>query len=859
MSDSTKLLPYIELWHQARSRGEDPAADQLGVDDPMLLAQLEHALQRLRHQSARQSSDTRPKDGTLVPEPSSQGVVVPPQADASLQGRMVGEYRLIEELGRGGMGVVYRAWDDRMARVVALKVILPHSSGDPNARKRFLREARAQGQIEHDNVIPIYHTGEDKGTLYIAMPLLVGDSLKEILETQGRLPLDYALLYGWQIADGLAAAHAKKVLHRDIKPGNVWVESTAEGEFRRIRILDFGLARPSATIDPHATVNRELLGTPAYMSPEQAGSGELDPRSDLFSLGVLLYEMVTGIQPFDDDNALTALMNVTSITPPTVEKLRPEVPKSFSKLIERLIEKRPDDRPNSAAEVAATIHELVVRQGVAIPAAIGSRIAIPSLPTVRSSASTMVPVTSNTGKNWDQRPDFGAWDVPPEPDAKPESTQRSGANRNGLWLVAVGAALCLGLGVLILAASLGWFPDTGTQAILDREEKLKADPIVPRKEPEVVAAKTPPVEGQKTMMVVLEGLPDNAEVKFPDGQPARPVPNARFAFTTEHGPLRVQLSAPGFDSREIHVDAPSSAANRIQVDAALRPLNAFTNHAGIRMKLIAPGSFTMGYTPDDEFGKKHNNNPPRPVTITKPYYIGEEEITVGQFRLFVESQQYQTEAETGSAIGQGYRYDPEMPRNFLHVDPQYNWLNTGYPISNDHPVVNVTWNDAKRFCEWLSKKEGRHYRLPSEAEWEFAARGPSQETLPFPEKEMDQYANIRKQVLIMNLFDLSPIVDPTLHSAAVGTFLPNQYGLYDTYGNVMELCEDWYSGKEDVTKLPEHDPIQSQRHPNGIKMARGGSFVSNAPFSLVLRYPVGRSQPFAYLGFRVLMELPETK
>ena len=248
MSGSTNLSSYIERWRQARSDGHDLSAQQLCADQPHLLPQLEAELERLR-QSPSRSGDTIPKDGTIVPE-QPVGVSPHPNSDDSLKGRMIGEYRLIEELGRGGMGVVYRAWDDRMARVVALKVILPNASGDPNARKRFLREARAQGQIEHDNVTPIYHSGEDHGTLYIAMPLLVGEPLKDILEGQGRLPLGHALLYAWQIANGLAAAHAKKVLHRDIKPGNVWVEMTADGEFRRIRILDFGLARPSAAIDP---------------------------------------------------------------------------------------------------------------------------------------------------------------------------------------------------------------------------------------------------------------------------------------------------------------------------------------------------------------------------------------------------------------------------------------------------------------------------------------------------------------------------------------------------------------------------------------------------------------------------------
>jgi len=235
----------------------------------------------------------------------------PPQTPDEV-GRL-GQYRVLGTIGAGGMGIVFRAQDTRLKRHVALKVMLPQYAALKVAKKRFLREARAQAAIEHDHVAAIFQVGEDRGVPYISMPLLKGQSLADALRANAKVPLVEAVRITREIALGLAAAHEQHLIHRDIKPGNVWLE----GKTRRVKILDFGLAR-AADSENADTVTKEgtLIGTPAYMSPEQARGESLDSRSDLFSLGVALCVLLTGRQPFRAANSTGVLLKVVGETPP---------------------------------------------------------------------------------------------------------------------------------------------------------------------------------------------------------------------------------------------------------------------------------------------------------------------------------------------------------------------------------------------------------------------------------------------------------------------------------------------------------------------------------------------------------------
>jgi serine/threonine protein kinase len=288
--------------------------------------------------------------------------------------RRLGPYRLLHELGGGGMGVVYLAEDVPLERMVALKVMRPALLTSATARHRFLREARSAAAIEHDHIVPIYHVGEDRGIPYLAMPLLRGTSLENRLRFQPRLPWPEALQIAREIATGLAAAHARGLVHRDIKPANIWLEAKDEdgrmkdaraGSAFRVKILDFGIAQVLEQEDgAEGADSRPLahpsavVGTPAYTAPEQVGHQHVDHRADLFSLGCVLYRMATGVEPFHGQDVTAMLIAVCCDPPVPPRKLCRDLPRTGEELLLRLLAKDPGARPQSAQEVVAALAAL---------------------------------------------------------------------------------------------------------------------------------------------------------------------------------------------------------------------------------------------------------------------------------------------------------------------------------------------------------------------------------------------------------------------------------------------------------------------------------------------------------------------
>jgi WD40 repeat protein len=266
----------------------------------------------------------------------------------------LGSYRILKILGHGGMGVVFLAEDPHLQRRVALKAMLPGMAASAGNRERFLREARAAAAIEHDHIVPIFQVGEHGGVPFIAMPFLKGQPLDGRLQDGQALPVEETLRIGREAAEGLAAAHACGLIHRDIKPGNLWLE----GDRGRVKILDFGLARTSGG-SSQLTQQGAIIGTPAYMAPEQATGGELDGRADLFSLGCVLYRLATGRLAFSGNDIVATLLEVASKTPPEPHEVNPEgAPRGLSDLIMHLLAKEPGNRPGSAGEVAEALRAL---------------------------------------------------------------------------------------------------------------------------------------------------------------------------------------------------------------------------------------------------------------------------------------------------------------------------------------------------------------------------------------------------------------------------------------------------------------------------------------------------------------------
>jgi serine/threonine protein kinase len=256
-------------------------------------------------------------------------------------------YRVLKVLGQGGMGIVLLAEDAQLQRPVALKVIRPELGQTLSNRERFLREARAMAQVRSDHVVSVYQVGQADDVCYLAMELLEGEPLDRWLERGGTPPLDEVLRIGREIVLALAAAHARGLVHRDVKPANVWLEAPA----RRVKLLDFGLARPQVG-DAGITNPGMVVGTPMYMAPEQARGEALDGRADLFSLGCVLYQMATGRPPFEGKTTMAVLSAVIMQTPAPASQFNPAIPDQLTRLLARLLAKEPAGRPGSAEAVA---------------------------------------------------------------------------------------------------------------------------------------------------------------------------------------------------------------------------------------------------------------------------------------------------------------------------------------------------------------------------------------------------------------------------------------------------------------------------------------------------------------------------
>jgi serine/threonine protein kinase len=271
-------------------------------------------------------------------------------AGESLHDRVVGalghQYKVEGEIGRGGMSVVYRARDLRLNRAVAIKVLPPELAHDPAVGSRFTREAQTSAQLSHPNIVPIYDVGERDGIAYFVMGLITGGNLAALIDRQPRRPVDEVRRLLAEIADALSYAHLRGVIHRDVKADNILLDADSG----RSVVTDFGIAR-AVEGGSRLTLTGIAVGTPTYMSPEQAvGEREIDGRSDIYSLGILGYQMLTGRVPFIADNSMALLLKHVNERPRPIADLRPEAPKSLSDVIERALMKAPEDRwPTAAA------------------------------------------------------------------------------------------------------------------------------------------------------------------------------------------------------------------------------------------------------------------------------------------------------------------------------------------------------------------------------------------------------------------------------------------------------------------------------------------------------------------------------
>jgi formylglycine-generating enzyme required for sulfatase activity len=671
------------------------------------------------------------------------GFLAPPTRPDAL-GR-IGHYEVLEVLGKGAFGIVFRAFDDVLQRVVAVKVLAPQLAATSPARKRFLREARTSAAIRHENVVQVHEVGEQP-LPYLVIEFIPGETLQQKLDRVGPLDVPETLRIGRQIAEGLTAAHATDLIHRDIKPGNILLE----GAQQKVKLTDFGLAR--AADDASISQSGIIAGTPMYMAPEQAHGHKIDQRADLFSLGSVLYQMVAGRPPFRANSTVAVLKRVAEDTPRDIREIIPETPQWLCDIITKLHAKNPDDRYQSAREVADVL------------------------------ADCEAQIKANSKLK----------DYSRIPRSKP---RRSGRRK---WVTAAAAVL---LAVIALVVT-----ELAGVAHLFRGQPGTSDANKPGSDPQAKA-----------------GAGWN-------GWPANAPPPALAPF-----------------------DAAQARAHQEAWAKYLGVPVEFANSIGMKFVLIPPGEFMMGSSQEEiDFWLKHNNvdswvtnllseGPPHEVEITRPFYMEQTELTVGQFRQFVKATGYKTQAERE---GGAYRV---FPNGEWKPDPKANWLNPGSFQSDDYAVTCVTWNDAVAFCNWLSVQEGKNYRLPAEAEWEYSCRAGSEGRWSFGdnERELVHYGRIG------NLSLGGTKATGSLHHSPVAGLQGNAWGLHDMYGNVWEWCQDVYDANYYKTSPPKDPPGPAA---GGARVSRGGA-SGDGPEGCRSAFR-GHSPPDSrgtHLGFRVVL------
>jgi serine/threonine protein kinase len=686
----------------------------------------------------------------LPDKPTRLGPAPGANEDAAMilqPGTILGQYRILEPLGAGGMGQVYKAVHVTMDRTVALKVIAPHLLKDARARARFQQEVRTAAKLHHPNIVMAHDAAEADGLSFLVMEYVEGTTLSTLVGEHGLPPVPLACEIIRQAAMGLQHAQDKGMVHRDIKPGNLMVSAqhTPGGGAivhpeRRgpglpgwptaplVKILDFGVARlrelgPDGEPVKMQTLTQEgcVVGTPEFMSPEQAcDSRNVDVRSDIYSLGCTLYYLLTGRPPFSGATALETMVQHLKQPLPPISQLRPGLPPGLVAVVNRMLAKAADERFATPAQLAEALRPWIGEFASSVAPDV--RLEQRGLSATAPNALASAPVEPLPRSNGSQAKPAG--NLGPQP--APESNTRTYLALLLLFVVSMATFL------IILA-----FLDRGTKSDQPNE--------------------------------------------------------------------------------------PDSTTGRLD----------------IRMLRVSSGKFHRWYSPADS------------VTIF-PYEleVAATEVTRGQFAQFVRERNHVTMAERADVEEPG-SFVPAAGHGGLYVEG-VTWKQGG-PEGDDHPVTCITWDEATLFCDWLSEQQNKEpcyersgnplichsnrggYRLPTEAEWEYAARAGSTNLLPAEGAAMHGFGWFRQS--------------PDDRTHPVGGLKPNRHGLHDMWGNVWEWCWDWY---EDV-------PKEASGPGTGKMRAVWGGGWNDTPAELAKKTRKGLKPDYRALdvGFRVVRTVRE--
>jgi formylglycine-generating enzyme required for sulfatase activity/serine/threonine protein kinase len=780
-----------------------------------------------------------------------RGSAVPPAPVDTLPPELVDhpDYEIVRELGRGGMGVVYLVRNKLMGRLEVLKVVGGHLVERPGVRDRFLREVQSAAKLQHKNIVAAYSAMRFGESIILAMEYVEGEDLAKIVKSRGPLPVVHACYFIHQAALGLQHAHERGMVHRDIKPANLIFAT--EGKKGIVKVLDFGLAKVSSEGQTDSALTREgqMLGTPDFIAPEQIRDAQsADIRADIYSLGCTLYYLLTGGPPFRGEHLWDLYQAHFSMEAGPLNLVRPEVPVELAAVVAKMMAKEPRRRFQTPGEVARALAPFFKTGSVAsrvrivesapvrqqggkpesptedsLPTSPATKLATAAAPPVKETAPMAQPVP-----NWESLIEFKETETTRVPAQGVAGLKR----RIPRWLLPAVAA-----SVLVVGLDVPW-------GVILRVKTANG-------------------------MIELVNLPNDAKVLVDGAEVAVNWPGGGkpAVITVTPGKHAIMVKKDGLEisGDEVTVQAESKEQFTVRFVASTKPPHqlpkdgvqkSITNSIGMKFALIPAGEFMMGSDatdPDgreDEFLDKASNEKHR-VRITNPFYMGIHEVTRGQFRRFVDDAGYQTEAEKYGTSDGWNDVEKNWDRNSRDT-----WRTPGFDQTDEHPVVVVNWNDAQAFIAWLSHKEGKTYRLPTEAEWEYACRAGSNTRHSFG----DDDAGLAK---VGNVFDTTGRTihpgwaweikarDGYAYTAPVGRFKPNTFGLYDMQGNVQEWCYDGYAA-DYYKRSPMDDPRGVDEA--SARVNRGGGWLASAGDA---RQAVRDKRPadfrIPFIGFRLAL------
>ena len=710
------------------------------------------------------------------------------------------KYRLEQIIGIGGMGKVYKATHLYMDNTVAIKILDPRLSSNENALKRFRQEAQASASIKHPNIVGVTDFGvtKDTGIAYLVMEFLEGMELRDRIHEQKQLDYKEIYLIVQQTCAALHTAHSKEIIHRDLKPDNIWLIKSEIGA-DRVKVIDFGIAKlKSSPGSSKLTEIGTVIGTPSYMSPEQFHGEELGAQSDIYSLGVIIYEMLTGHLPFQGPNPMEVALKHTSEAPKPLRTLRNDIPKPLEKVVLRTLSKLPGNRQQSALELAKEFRASYMEAGIDTQFSV--------MATGQLTADWIREVEAKTGKTAVPQTAAVSEEPPgprttggtsclmsePQPEDKPataafSSTHSAAARSEFTPQPAAFEPPAISTEPLAADSSTG---EHSATAALGRGAAEAERVIATRRRPSrarpgwvwwalggalavgiVALLLLSPTTRSKGFTLVIQGAPPGSML-YLNGAPAGVMPmtgDMRLSQLDADKSTEVRIVRGGYEE---FIQTVTGEEGKEQVlSAQLKPREASSeiDYQGV-MVLVPAGPFIMG---DDN--QLSDEGPAQTIDVPA-YYIDRFEVTNAQYKQFCD------------ATGWPYPTDTQTNSDYFYNNP-------------DSPLIGVSWFDASSYAQWAGK------RLPTEEEWEKAAswdsKTGSKRQWPWGDEADPARANFTG--------------DPY----PVGSFPDgaSTYGVYDMAGNAAEWVNAFYQPYPGNT-------TQDSNFGNKYRVVRGGSYKS---------------------------------